>query len=94
MTIPETKVTIRTATGSHEFSESDFLEKPADGADFVTLRSPPFDGWETAYSLDISPAYPGFEILMLAIGKHVRTNDGLAFRVSNGVVTAYRDING
>lgn len=94
MTIPETKITIRTATGAHEFNGSDFLEKPVENADFVTLRSEPFDGWQTAYSLGISPAEPGFDMIMLAIGEHVQTPEGLAFRLSSEAVSTYSDFNG
>lgn len=93
MSQPETKIIIHTAMGKREFSESDFLENPAKAAGFLTLRSTPFEGWQTAYSLDISPADIGFNMLMLAVGEHVETADGLAFRLSVDSVGRYSDFN-
>lgn len=94
MPLPEIKIIIRTANGHREFVESDFLEKPADAVGFLNLRSAPFDGWQTAYSVDISPADVGFGMLMLAVGEHVETAQGLAFRLQVGTVNRYSDFNG
>lgn len=93
MPLTEIKVIIRTANGHHEFAEADFLEKPSDAVGFLNLKSAPFDGWQTAYSIDISPADTGFGMLMLAVGEHAETPQGLAFRLQAGTVNGYSDFN-
>lgn len=94
MTKADTKITIFTPNSHHEFSHSELFEIPDEHTTQITVKSDPFDGWETANSAEITSEGSISDMLILAVGKHLRTPDGLSFRIERSGVVAYDDFKG
>lgn len=93
MNISTTKFTIHTAKGNQEFGEFDFQKRPSEEDAFITLKSAPFEGWHTAFSIEAHSAGADSELIMLAVGNHVQTANGLVFCVKRLRVTAFEDFS-